>query len=74
MPGKLPYGWRWVTELDPAPASALHTAEAPALAARDCPPLTSAALQAAARQEQGATGQPVRSARLAGRRHSRDGS
>ena len=75
MPGKLPDGWRWVTELDPAPAPTLPAAEAPALAARGCPPLTSAALQAAARQEQAATGQPARSsARPAGRRHGRGGS
>lgn len=86
VPGKLPDGWRWVTELDPEPrrasprkqrnaAPALPAAEAPALAARDCPPLTGAALQAAARQEQAATGQPARSnARPAGRRHGRGGS
>jgi hypothetical protein len=71
VPGKLPDGWRWVTELDPEPgrasprkqcstAPAPPAAEAPALAARDCPPLTGAALQAAARQEQATTGQPAR--------------
>jgi hypothetical protein len=71
VPGNLPDGWRWVTELDPEPgraaprkqrnaAPALPAAEAPALAARDCPPLTGAALQAAARQEQAATAQPAR--------------
>jgi hypothetical protein len=86
VPGKLPDGWRWVTELDPEPTPAaprnqrsaapvLPSAEAPALAARDCPPLTSAALRAAARQEQAATGQPARNgARPARRRHSRGGS
>ena len=75
VPGKLPDGWRWVTELDPAPAPALLAAEAPALAARGCLPLTSAALQAAARQEHAATGQPARNgAQLAGRRHGRGGS
>jgi hypothetical protein len=52
--GRLPGGWRWVTELDPAPA----TAGAPALAARDCPPLTSEALQAAA-QTRPAAGRPA---------------
>jgi hypothetical protein len=52
--GRLPGGWRWVTELDPAPA----TAGAPALAARDCPPLTSEALQAAA-QAKPAAGRPA---------------
>ena len=46
---------RWITELDPAPA----TAGAPALAARDCPPLTSEALQAAA-QAKPAAGRPAR--------------
>ncbi len=71
VPGKLPDGWRWVTELDPEPrrtsprkqrntAPALPAAGAPALAARDSPPLTGAALQAAARQEQAATAQPAR--------------
>jgi hypothetical protein len=75
VPGKLPGGWRWVTELDPAPAPALPAAGAPALAARGCPPLTSAALQTAARQEQAATGQPARNGpRPAGRRHGRGGS
>ena len=74
VPGKLPDGWRWVTELDPAPVPALPAAEAPALAARGCPPLTSAALQAATRQEHAATRQPARNgARPAGRRHSRGG-
>lgn len=57
--GRLPGGWRWVTELDPAPTPALVAAEAPALAARDCPPLASEALQAAA-QAQPATGRPAR--------------
>jgi hypothetical protein len=52
--GRLPGGWRWVTELDPAPT----TAGAPALAARDCPPLTSEALQAAA-QTRPAAGRPA---------------
>jgi hypothetical protein len=57
--GRLPGGWRWVTELDPAPAPALAAAGAPALAARDCPPLTSEALQAAA-QTKSAAGRPAR--------------
>jgi hypothetical protein len=60
VPGKLPAGWRWVTELDARPkraapwkprgtaATTVPAAEAPQLAARDCPPLTNAALQAAA--------------------------
>jgi hypothetical protein len=72
VPGELPDGWRWITELDPEPgralpekqrsaAPALPAPEAPELlAARDCPPLTGAALQAAARQEQAATAQPAR--------------
>ena len=70
VPGKLPDGWRWVTELDPEPRRATHrkrrradaglpAAEALALASRDCPPLTGAALQAAARQEQVTTAQPA---------------
>jgi hypothetical protein len=62
VPGRLPEGWRWVTELDARPkrqapwkprrtaAPATPEGEAARLAARDCPPLTSAALQAAARQ------------------------
>ena len=63
MPGKLPDGWRWVTELDPEPT--------PAAPRRQC----SAALQTAARQEHAATGQPARNgARPAGRRHGRGGS
>ncbi len=57
--GRLPGGWRWVTELDPAPAHASAATGAPALAARDCPPLTSEALQAAA-QEKSAAGRPAR--------------
>lgn len=86
MRGYLPDGWRWVTELDPDPGQAapreqpattpeLPTVAAPALAARDCPPLTSAALQAAA-QQQAPAGQPAHnSARAAaGRRPSRSGS
>ena len=52
--GCLPGGWRWVTELDPAPGAA----GAPALAARDCPPLTSEALRAAA-QTKAAAGRPA---------------
>jgi hypothetical protein len=70
VPGKLPDGWRWVTEIDPEPrpaprkqrnaARALPAAAAPALAARDCPPLTGKALQAAARQERAITAQPAR--------------
>ena len=52
--GRLPGGWRWVTELDPAPTAA----EAPALATRDCPPLTSDALRAAA-QTKSAAGRPA---------------
>ena len=72
VPGeKLPDGWRWVTELDPEPdraaprkhskaGTAQSAAEAPALAARDCPPLTGAALQTAARQGQPVTRQPAR--------------
>jgi hypothetical protein len=78
VPGKLPDGWRWVTELDPEPRratprkqrrvdAALPAAEAPALAARDCPPLTGAALQAAARQEQATAAQPARPGSTAGR-------
>jgi hypothetical protein len=69
VPGKLPDGWRWVTELDPEPrraaprkqrkaSPALPAAEAPALAS--CPALTGAGLQAAARQEQAANAQPAR--------------
>ena len=71
VPGKLPDGWRWVTELDPEPrhasprkqhnmAPAPPAADAPALAARDCSPLTGAALQAAARHEQATAAQPDR--------------
>lgn len=56
VPGRLPDGWRWVTALDPDPGQA-RAAGAPALAARDCPPLTGAALQAAARQ--GTAAQPA---------------
>lgn len=68
--GRLPGGWRWVTELDPAPAAA----EAPALAARDCPPLTSAALRAAA-QTKSPAGRPARNrTQAAVSRLSRDGS
>lgn len=68
--GHLPGGWRWVTELDPAPAAA----GAPALAARDCPPLTSEALQAAA-QTKSAAGQPARNGTQAAvSRLSRSGS
>ena len=83
VPGeKLPIGWHWVTELDPEPdraaprkrprADEAHSAtEAPALAARDCPPLTSAALQAAARQVQPVTVQRTQAgARPTGSRHS----
>jgi hypothetical protein len=83
VPGeKLPDGWRWVTELEPEPDraaprkrpkadAAQSSTEAPALAARDCPPLTSAALQAAARQGQPVTVQPAQTgARLTGPRHS----
>ena len=77
VPDKLPDGWRWVTELDPEPRRATHrkqrkadaalpAAEAPALAARDCPPLTGAALQAAARQEQATAAQPARPGSTAG--------
>jgi hypothetical protein len=62
VPGRLPEGWRWVTELDARPkraapwkprrtaATTTPSADAPRLAARDCPPLTSAVLQAAAHQ------------------------
>jgi hypothetical protein len=71
VPGKLPDGWRWVTELDPEPVQAVPrkqstaaparaAAEAPALAAPSCPPLTGAGLQAAARQEQAANALPAR--------------
>jgi hypothetical protein len=78
VPGKLPDGWRWVTELDPERRratprkqrkadAALSAAEAPTLAARDCPPLTSAALQAAARQEQATAAQPARPGSTASR-------
>lgn len=64
VPGEmLPEGWRWVTDLDPEPGratprkpsragTAQPAAEAAALAARDCLPLTSAAFQTAARQGQ----------------------
>jgi hypothetical protein len=87
VPGKrLPVGWRWVTELDPEPDRAAprkhpkagtvqSETEAPALAARDCPPLTGAALQAAARQGQSVARQPVQAgARPAGLRPSRGSS
>jgi hypothetical protein len=68
--GRLPGGWRWVTELDPAPAAA----GAPALAARDCPPLTSEGLQAAA-QTRSAAGRPARNSTQAAVSHlSRGGS
>jgi hypothetical protein len=68
--GRLPGGWRWVTELDPAPA----TAGAPTLAARDCPPLTSEALQAAA-ETRSAAGRPARNGTQAAvSRLSRGGS
>jgi hypothetical protein len=68
--GRLPGGWRWVTELDPAPA----TAGAPTLAARDCPPLTSEALQAAA-QTRSAAGRPAQNGTQAAvSRLSRGGS
>jgi hypothetical protein len=62
VPGKLPEKWRWVTELDPPPKRTMPSkphrsvattppeSEAPRLAARDCPPLTGAALQAATRE------------------------
>ena len=77
VPGRLPEGWRWVTELDArpqrgAPRTPRKTATltlAPGgvarLAARDCPPLTSAALQAASRQATAA--QPARPASTAHR-------
>jgi hypothetical protein len=70
VPGKrLPVGWHWVTELDPEPdraaprkhsqaGTARSATEAPALAARDCLPLTSAALQTAARPGQSVARQP----------------
>jgi hypothetical protein len=69
VPGRLPDGWRWVTALDPDPRQAAPleqagatpaptAASAPVLAARDCPPLTRAALRAAARHEQGAAAHP----------------
>lgn len=66
VPGKLPGGWRRVTELGPEPRRAsprqqrntAPAAEAPALAARDCPPPTGAAFQAAARQEQATAARP----------------
>jgi hypothetical protein len=48
-PVRLPAGWRWLTELDPAPAvvaAARSSSDAARIAARDCPRLTSAALQA----------------------------
>lgn len=71
VPGRLPSGWRWVTALDPDPrhaarqdqrgaAPAPAADEAPVLAARACPPLTSAALRAAARHEQGTAVQHAR--------------
>ena len=67
VPGKLPDGWRWVTELDPEPRRAsprkqrnrlprLPAAEAPALAARDCPPLTGCGPPGGCPAEQAATG------------------
>jgi len=86
LPGRLPDGWRWVTALDPKPDRAAprkhskagttqSVTEAPALAACDCPPLTSAALQAAARQGQPVTRQPAQAgARPTGSRHSRSSS
>lgn len=87
VPGKkLPYGWRWITELDPEPdrpaprkhskAGTVQSADAaPALAARDCPPLTGAALQAAARQGQSVARQPAQAGvRPAGPRPGRGSS
>jgi hypothetical protein len=87
VPGeKLPDGCRWVTELDPEPdraaprkhskaGTAQSATEASALAARDCPPLSGAALQAAARQRQSVAVQPAQTgARPAGPRHSRGSS
>jgi hypothetical protein len=77
VPGRLPEGWRWVTELDARPQraaprtprktaiQALAPAEVARLAARDCLPLTSAALQTAARQATAA--HPVRPASTAHR-------
>jgi hypothetical protein len=77
VPGRLPEGWRWVTELDARPkrqapwkprrtaAPAMPEGKAARLAARDCPPLTSAALQAATRQATAA--QPARPASTAHR-------
>ena len=68
--GRLPEGWRWVTELDARPkrqapwkprrtaAPATPEGKVARLAARDCPPLTSAALQAPSRQATAA--QPAR--------------
>lgn len=68
--GRLPGGWRWVTGFDPAPAAA----GAPALAARDCPPLTSEALQAAAKTKS-AAGRPAQNGTQAAvSRLSRGGS
>lgn len=70
VPGRLPSGWRWVTALDPDPrqaarqdqrgATPARAAEAPVLAAHACPPLTSAALRAAARHERGTAMQHAR--------------
>ena len=68
--GRLPGGWRWVTELDPAPA----TAGAPTLAARDCPPLTSEALQAAAQTRSAARRPAQNGTQAAVSRLSRGGS
>jgi len=68
--GRLPGGWRWVTELDPAPAAA----GAPALAARDCPPLTSEALQAAAQAKSAAGRSAQNGTQAAVSRLSRGGS
>ena len=74
MRGYLPDGWSWVTELDPPPAPAPAAAEAPALAARDCPRLTSEALQVAA-QTTSAAGRPAQNGSHAAVSHlSRGGS
>jgi hypothetical protein len=74
MGGYLPDGWSWVTELDPVPAPAPAAAGAPALAARDCPPLTSEALQAAAQTKPSARRPAQNGTHAAVSRLSRGGS
>jgi hypothetical protein len=84
VPGRLPDGWRWVTTLDPDPrqaapreqagaAPAPAAASGPVLAARDCPPLTGAALRTAAHHEQGAAAHPAGPGREPRPAHGRGG-